>query len=87
MLHYRLHNDSTFIDLEVNHCAEMMYNVLRISQFLTDLLLYDDPWLVQEGKEDNKGGSGTTSSDVGSMRRGSGRVATDLMDNINLSSP
>jgi hypothetical protein len=34
-------------------------------------------------KEGNSRGSATRSSNVGSKRRGSGRVATDLMENIN----
>lgn len=43
----------------------------------TDLLLYDGPWQVQEGKEcKNSRGSETTGSDIGSKRRGSYNIAT-----------
>jgi hypothetical protein len=54
-----------------------------------DLLIYDGPWLVQEkGKEDkNSEKSATTNSNVSSKRRGSGRIATNLMENINLLLP
>jgi hypothetical protein len=52
----------------------------------TNLLLYDGSWPAQEGgKVSIAGGSATTKCEVGSKRSGSGRAATNLMENINLS--
>jgi hypothetical protein len=72
------------------------YNLVRVTRGIDNVQICYFMMALDQRKRGRKrkeyknwggGGSTTTSSDVGSKRRGSGRIATNLMGNISLSSP
>jgi hypothetical protein len=80
---------------QTNH-PNVMFIYLLICDLFSDLLLCDSHWTVQEGKDGKEdknspnkqdtevGKHATAISNVQSSRRGRDRVATAMMESVNL---